>query len=74
MSRSYNPAIVAYSRMNLDKFAELEGQQQPEKSKGLLSKTSMNQTSYMDYKNPAVRIAKRMQGIRQYREDINGTE
>jgi len=75
MSRSYNPAAAAYARMNLDEFAALEGQQeQQEKSKGLLSKTSMNKSSYMDYKNPAVRIAKRMQGIRQYREDINGTE
>mgnify|MGYP001330121160 CR=1 FL=1 len=74
MSRSYDPAAAAYARMNLDEFATLEGQQQPEKSKGLLSKTNMSKNSYMDYKNPAVRIAKRMQGIRQYREDINGTE
>lgn len=75
MSRSYNPAAAAYARMNLDEFAALEGQQeQQEKSKGLLSKTSMNKNSYMDYKNPAVRIAKRMQGIRQYREDVNGTK
>ena len=49
MSRSYNPAAAAYARMNLDEFAALEGQQeQQEKSKGLLSKTSMNKNSYMD--------------------------
>lgn len=74
MSRPYNPAIAAYKRMNLDDFAKLENVQPPEKSGGLLSRAKMSsESSGVDYSNPAARIAKQMQVIRKYRDDINGT-
>ena len=74
MSRPYNPAVSAYKRMNLDDFSKLENTQPPEKSGGLLSRSKMsNESSGVDYSNPAVRIAKQMQVIRKYRDDINGT-
>jgi len=73
MSRPYNPAVAAYKRMDLDALAKLENNQPIEKGNGLLSRSTMNKTkSGLDYSNPAVRIAKRMQAIRKYREETNG--
>lgn len=77
MSRQYNPAITAYKRMDLDGFNELDKSTEPEKSSsggGLLSRSSMpsKNSKELDYSNPAVRVAKQMQVIRKYRDEING--
>lgn len=75
MSRTYNPAISAYKRMSLEDFNKLEGSVPQEKSNGLLARSAnSSKTSGVDYSNPAVRIAKQMQVIRKYRDDINGTK
>lgn len=79
MSRQYNPAVVAYKRMDLEGFNRLEGMSQPEKKTGggLLTRSSMPMSNdgdgkKLDYKNPLVRVAKQMQVIRKYRDEING--
>jgi hypothetical protein len=77
MSRQYNPAITAYKRMDLDGFNKLDKATEPEKSSssgGLLSRSSMpsKNSNELDYGNPAVRVAKQMQIIRKYRDEING--
>ena len=76
MSRQYNPAVAAYAKMDLEGFAKLEKIKEPEKTGGLLARTSMSKKtdSELDYSNPAVRVAKQMQVIRKYRDDINGTK
>jgi|TARA_R100001460_G_scaffold85607_1_gene126887 hypothetical protein len=79
MSRQYNPAITAYKRMDLDGFNELDKSTEQEKSSsggGLLSRSSMpsKNSKELDYSNPAVRVAKQMQVIRKYRDEINGTK
>ena len=56
-------------------FNKLEGSVPQEKSNGLLARSAnSSKTSGVDYSNPAVRIAKQMQLIRKYRDDINGTK
>jgi len=79
MSRQYNLAITAYKRMDLDGFNELDKSTEQEKSSsggGLLSRSSMpsKNSKELDYSNPAVRVAKQMQVIRKYRDEINGTK
>jgi hypothetical protein len=75
MSRQYNPAVSAYKRMDLDSLPE---DKMPEKnnSKGLLSRAtkSSKDNTGLDYSNPLVRVAKQMQIIRKYRDDINGSK
>jgi hypothetical protein len=75
MSRQYNPAVSAYRRMNLDDFNKLEQPKEPKKTGGLLVRSSMGEPSGdgIDYKNPAVRVAKQMQVVRKYRDEINGS-
>lgn len=75
MSRQYNPAVSAYKRMDLDSLPE-EKITEGDTSKGLLSranKSNKNNTG-LDYSNPAVRVAKQMQVIRKYRDEINGSK
>jgi hypothetical protein len=76
MSRQFNSAAVAYSKMDLDEFSKLEDVKQPEKTGGLLARTSkpMKASDELDYGNPAVRVAKQMQVIRKYRDEINGSK
>ena len=77
MSRQFNPAAMAYAMMDLDEFAKLEKVKQPEKTNGLLTRTSMstsNNSNEVDYSNPAVRVAKQMQIIKKYRDEINGNK
>ena len=78
MSRQYNPAVAAYKRMDLDDFNKLDKAEEPtvKQSSGLLarSKPSDKSNSGIDYKNPAVRVAKQMQIIRKYRDEINGSK
>lgn len=76
MSRQYNPAESAYLRMDLDGFNELDKVEEPDKSGGLLARSSMpkQEGNGLDYSNPAARVAKQMQVIRKYRDEINGTK
>lgn len=81
MSRQYNPALTTYKRMDLSDFENLENVKELEKSNsgGLLSRSSMSMSTSEDdkklnYTNPLVRIAKQMQIIRSYRNDINGNK
>jgi len=75
MSRQYNPAVAAYKRMDLNSLPE-DNKQEQVSSKGLLARSSPSNkgTSDLDYSNPAVRVAKQMQVIRKYRDEINGTK
>jgi len=77
MSRQYNAAREAYNRMDIEGFEKLETVREPEKSGGLLARSSNNMSKKsdgLDYNNPAVRVAKQMQVIRKYRGEINGDE
>ena len=80
MSRQYNPAVAAYKRMDLDAFNKLDKAEESaattKQGSGLLarSKPSDKSNSGIDYKNPAVRVAKQMQVIRKYRDEINGSK
>lgn len=77
MSRQYNPAVSAYNRMDIDSFNKLDTIEEPKKkSGGLLSRSSMpnKDDKGLDYSNPAARVAKQMQVIRKYRDEINGNK
>ena len=80
MSRQYNPAVAAYKRMDLDAFNKLDKAEESaattKQGSGLLarSKPSDKSNSGIDYKNPVVRVAKQMQVIRKYRDEINGSK
>jgi hypothetical protein len=76
MSRQYNPAVAAYTRMDLDGFAQLQEKETPIKSNGLLSRSSKpeNNKSGIDYTNPLARVAKQMLVVRKYRDEINGSK
>ncbi len=71
MSRALTNIVRAYKSMDLENMPS----DTPEKSKGgLLSKTSMGKTdSGLDLSNPAVRVAKQMQIIRNYRNIKDGS-
>jgi len=75
MSRQYNPAVSAYKRMDLSSLPD-DNKQEQVASKGLLARSSPSDknTSGLDYSNPVVRVAKQMQIIRKYRDEINGTK
>ena len=68
MSRALTADVRAYYNMDLENMPS----DKPEKpTGGLLSKTSMGKTdSGLDLSNPAVRVAKQMKVIRDFREEI----
>lgn len=76
MSRQYNPAESAYLRMDLEGFNKLDQVEKPDKSGGLLARSykPKQEGKGLDYSNPAVRVAKQMQVIRKYRDEINGNK
>tara|TARA_R100000426_G_scaffold46533_3_gene34859 strand:- start:2588 stop:2803 length:216 start_codon:yes stop_codon:yes gene_type:complete len=67
MSRALPDVVRAYYNMDIENMPS----DTPEKPKGgLLSKTSMGKTeSGLDLSNPAVRVAKQMKVIRDFREE-----
>lgn len=68
--RGYNPALVAYRAIDLDKIPT-EMEQKP--SGGLLApKKSMDKPSDLD-KQPAMRTIAHMKILRKRREQINGS-
>jgi|TARA_R110000868_G_scaffold3378_3_gene21846 hypothetical protein len=68
MSRPNNPAAAVYKNMDIENME----QGTPVKSTGLLGRTSKNNSTGLDLKNPAVRVAKQLQVIRKHRNEING--
>ena len=68
MSRALTEIVRAYKNMDIENMPSDE----PEQPKGgLLSKTSMGRmNSGLDLSNPAVRVAKQMQVIRKYRNEV----
>ena len=68
MSRALTDVARAYYNMDIENMPS----DTPKKQKGgLLSKTSMGKTdSGLDLSNPAVRVAKQMKIIRDFREEI----
>ena len=75
MSRQYNAAREAYNRMDIEGFEKLEAIKEPEKTGGLLARSSNNMSKKsdgLDYNNPAVRVAKQMQVIRKDRGEVIG--
>jgi len=77
MSRQYNPAVSAYNSMDIEGFNKLDTVEEPKKkSGGLLARSSMpnKDGKGLDYSNPAARVAKQMQVIRKYRDEINGNK
>jgi len=77
MSRQYNAAREAYKRMDIEEFEKLEAIKEPEKTGGLLARSDNNMaksSDSLDYTNPAVRVAKQMQAIRKYRDEVNGSK
>jgi len=69
MSRALTDVVKAYYNMDIENIPS----DTSEKPKGgLLSKTSTNNkmNDGLDFSNPAVRVAKQMQVIRKYRDEI----
>lgn len=69
MSRALTDIVKAYNNMDIENMPS----DKPKKSKaGLLSKTSMNSemNESLDLSNPAIRVAKQMQVIRKYRDEL----
>ena len=73
MSRQYNPAVTAYKRMDLNNFPD-NVIEETNKPSGLLQRTQNNNKEGIDYSNPVVRVAKQMQIVRKYRDEINGNK
>ena len=67
MSNMYNAAAMAYKAFDIDNLPE----DKPVKDIGLLSRKT--EIKGLDTNNPAVRVAKQMQVIRKFRNDMNGT-
>ena len=68
MSNLYNTAAMAYKAMDIENLPEDKPMKE---TTGLLSRKT--ETSGIDYDNPAVRVAKQMQVIRNFRNEMNGT-
>ena len=70
MLKKTKPAAAAYLRMDIENLPD----DKPEKKgTGLLRKPPSVKSSGLDLSNPAVRVGKQMQVIRNYRNKINGT-
>jgi hypothetical protein len=69
MSSQFNAARMAYLNMDIENLPK----EQPQKDTGLLRRKSMPSSEGMDYNNPAVRVAKQLEVIRNHRNEINGT-
>lgn len=68
MSRSYNPGIAMYKNMDIENIPKEKTQS---KKGGLLQRkpTGMSNKK-MDYSNPAIRVAKQMEVIRNFRNNM----
>ena len=64
----YNSAAMAYKAMDIENLPE---DKPVKETTGLLSRKI--EPSGIDYDNPAVRVAKQMQVIRNFRNEMNGT-
>lgn len=67
-TRGYNPGITMYKNMDIENMPK---EQQPPKDNGLVARkptTTMNKN--MNYSNPAIRVAKQMEVIRNFRNNM----
>lgn len=69
MSSQFNAARMAYLNMDIENLPK----EQPQKDTGLLRRKVSPSSEGMDYNNPAVRVAKQLEVIRNHRNEINGT-
>lgn len=69
MSSQFNAARMAYLNMDIENLPK----EQPQKDTGLLRRKVSSSSEGMDYNNPAVRVAKQLEVIRNHRNEINGT-
>ena len=70
MSRQLNPAVLMYANMDIENLPKMDSKP----TNGLLSKKASSMKSGVDYKSPAVRVAKQLEVIRNRRKEINETE
>ncbi len=64
-TRGYNPGVTMYKNMDIENMPK---QQEPQKTGGLLARKPMDMMSKnMNYSNPAIRVAKQMEVIRNFR-------
>ena len=67
-TRGFNPGITMYKNMDIENMPK---DKQPSSEGGLLSRKSMNMMNKnMNYSNPAIRVAKQMEVIRNFRNKM----
>ena len=69
MSDQFNAARMAYLNMDIENLPK----EKVTEDTGLLRRKIDKSSGGLDYKNPAVRVAKQLEVIRNYRNEINGT-
>jgi hypothetical protein len=69
MSNQFNAARMAYLNMDIENLPK----EKVTEDTGLLRRKVSPSNAGLDYKNPAVRVAKQLEVIRNYRNQINGT-
>ena len=68
MSRQFNPAIVAYKNLQIDKSLQVE----PKSSSGLLTPTKkQNEIKQDNMSEPAMRVYREVEAIRRKRMEEN---
>ena len=67
-TRGYNPGITMYKNMDIENMPK---SQEPSKEGGLLArKPTAMMNKNMNYSNPAIRVAKQMEVIRNFRNKM----
>ncbi len=67
-TRGYNPGVTMYKNMDIENMPK---DKEPSGEGGLLSRKSMNMMNKnMNYSNPAIRVAKQMEVIRNFRNSM----
>jgi len=69
MSYDFNSARRAYLNMDIENLPK----EKVTEDTGLLRRKVNSSTTGIDFKNPAVRVAKQLEVIRNRRNEINGT-
>jgi len=69
MSYDFNSARRAYLNMDIENLPK----EKVTEDTGLLRRKVSTSSGGLDYKNPAVRVAKQLEVIRNRRNEINGT-
>ena len=67
-TRGYNPGITMYKNMDIENIPKAAA---PSNEGGLLARKPMNSMNKnMNYANPAIRVAKQMEVIRNFRNKM----